>query len=292
MKTVSETGPGLQKKLVFQSYGIVAVETDQPRIRMDYVHMHPEIEINLLEQGSAKYFFRDKIIPLPRHRLLVFWGSTPHCLFEASDNVKLLVAKVPLELFLEWQMPENFIHALLKGIIVTKPNDNDFINDRKMILQWKNTNYKQNPSHQHLLLMEAEALLFRLALNFTHSKNYPVFNSSHKSIEKVAKMLEFMAAHHEDPIHLSDIAGYAKCHPGYATTLFKKTCGISVQKYLIQLRLSHAESKLITSDQNISTIALDVGFASPCQFYAEFRKKHNTSPGTFRKKIVNSMNSA
>jgi AraC-like DNA-binding protein len=274
------------EKPVFENYGMDTGITDIHNIRMSYTHTHPEIEVNLLVQGSAKYIFKGKILNIPQQRLTAFWATTPHCMIEASDDVRFLVADVPLDIFLQWQLPEPFVHALLKGEVITAPDRASLQSDFCMIMRWASINYRNNPVHRRIFLLEAEARLLRLALNYTQAAHPASLTSGSKSAEKVAHILEFISRKHQEQITLADIASAAGVHPNYAIPLFKKYCGTSIQKYLTQIRLSHAERDLLISSDTVTTIAFNAGFNSLSQFYAEFERKHAMSPGNYRKKML------
>lgn len=262
--------------------------TDISNIEMGYTHMHTEIELNLLLRGSARYFFKGRMLDVPLRRLTAFWATTPHCLVEASDDVRFLVAYAPLDSFLQWNLPEAFTHALLTGGVISSPDELSVESDACMILRWAGLNHHGNQTHRRIYLLEAEARLLRLALNYSHTESVFKPGSDGKSSEKIAKMLEFMGTHHDEPITLADIAAHAGAHPNYAITLFKKFCGMSIQRYLTQIRLSHAERDLLITDDTTATVAFNAGFSSLSQFYAEFKRKHHRSPGSYRKHLLHS----
>ena len=72
-------------------------------------------------------------------------------------------------------------------------------------------------------------------------------------------------------------------HPYYINRLFNTANGISLHQYVINLRISHAEHLLISTDLLIADIAYKVGFKTPINFTNCFKKKNGMSPGTYRK---------
>ena len=41
-------------------------------------HAHGDVELNLLEGGSATCFLAGRFVELPRERVAVFWAALPH----------------------------------------------------------------------------------------------------------------------------------------------------------------------------------------------------------------------
>jgi len=74
-----------------------------------------------------------------------------------------------------------------------------------------------------------------------------------------------------------------RAHPDYAATLFKKTFGTTLNRFLVDHRIQHAQRMLVTSDENILQIAFDSGFNSLSRFNAAFKDLCGATPRGFRK---------
>ncbi len=59
--------------------------------------------------------------------------------------------------------------------------------------------------------------------------------------------------------------------------------GLSAGQYLTRLRIDQASERLRRSDEPISQIALDCGYADQTAFTRQFRKVVGLSPGSYRK---------
>ncbi len=71
-------------------------------------------------------------------------------------------------------------------------------------------------------------------------------------------------------------------HP-YLTRTFHNEYGVSLNRYLVDLRLSHAASLLQTSDMSVSAVAAASGYTDDIHFAKSFRKLYGASPRTYRK---------
>ncbi len=94
----------------------------------------------------------------------------------------------------------------------------------------------------------------------------------------------FMEAELANPIRLADIGRAAGASPAYLTHVFRRVEGASLHRYLTQLRLSRALVELPYAN-DLTTLALDVGFSSHSHFTAAFRLAFGCTPSVFRLSI-------
>ena len=96
-------------------------------------------------------------------------------------------------------------------------------------------------------------------------------------------MATYVAGHYTQLVRLEQVAREASLRPDYATTLFKRVCGLSVMDYVTQHRISHAKRLLLTTDSKVLDIALRSGFGSSSRFYEAFAQWCGQSPRQYRK---------
>lgn len=109
---------------------------------------------------------------------------------------------------------------------------------------------------------------------------------AHKEISfsVVEKARQYLAENYPRSLTQEEVARAVAISPSYLAHLFKKECGQSFSKYLVELRLGAARKLLICSDKSITQIALDVGFSDSNYFSTVFRSKTGFSPSEFRKR--------
>jgi AraC family transcriptional regulator len=81
---------------------------------------------------------------------------------------------------------------------------------------------------------------------------------------------------------LSEAVGLSKPH---FVRLFRNTTGTSPHRYVIQKRLNRAQQLLRSSDASLTSIALDVGFASQSHMSRTFRSVIGITPGEMQKQL-------
>lgn len=79
---------------------------------------------------------------------------------------------------------------------------------------------------------------------------------------------------------LARIAGLSRFH---FCRVFKRATGCTVHQYVVEHRLARARAMLESTNQPISQIALDAGFASQSHLNASFKAQYGLTPGAWRK---------
>lgn len=80
---------------------------------------------------------------------------------------------------------------------------------------------------------------------------------------------------------LADIAAEVGVSPVYLTQVFTQVEGVPLYRYQLQLRLARALD-LIAQYDDLTMLALDLGFSSHSHFTSTFRRHYGQSPSDFR----------
>jgi AraC family transcriptional regulator len=92
---------------------------------------------------------------------------------------------------------------------------------------------------------------------------------------------QFLHAHLCEPISLNEIAGAVQVSAAYLTDAFTRSEGMSLGRYRMRLRLNRALVDLPRCE-DITGLALDLGFSSHAHFSDAFRSLFGLSPSAFR----------
>lgn len=103
------------------------------------------------------------------------------------------------------------------------------------------------------------------------------------SNEIVNRAIKFIQRNFYNPISNHDIAKACSCSVSTVCHLFKQFRGISVHKYITDLRLSYAKELLKTSSSSITSIAQKSGFSDYNYFSIRFKKEFGMAPSLYRK---------
>lgn len=131
--------------------------------------------------------------------------------------------------------------------------------------------------------MEIYAALISLVTNLIKLREnirIPTRRASHK--RNLSDVKEYLEKNYQDKISLDDLSETFFINKFYLTRLFREQYGVSVNDYLIQVRLSHAKSLLKSANIPIKKISSDCGFKNTNYFYKVFRKREGVSPGEYQ----------
>lgn len=268
----------------FTPYGFTC-EQWEPRL-MNRPDKHAEIELNFFEKGSLTYLFWGERVSIHGGNLALFWAAVPHQIVDFTDLESYFVVTIPLPWMLSWGMPEKFTTQILNGLVLQEYETSTFVHDRDLFKQWHRDINRDSASNQEIVLFEIRARLLRLARNLENSKaqsapHLPVHVGA-QNFNKVESIAKFIAQHYTEQIQLSDIAEAVGLNSNYAAYAFKKTFGVTLNNFVIQHRIQHAQRLLVTSNKKILEIAFESGFNSLSRFNTSFKELCRCTPREYR----------
>lgn len=135
---------------------------------------------------------------------------------------------------------------------------------------------KQKP----IFHLEANGMLLQLiGMLARNDMNKPGYVQS-----KIKLATEYFIKHFREEIDLNAFAMQMDMSISHFTHLFTKNIGISPYKFILNLRIDEAKDLLLSSQMDISEIALQVGYFDASYFSRLFRKYAGVSPTKYRKR--------
>jgi AraC family transcriptional regulator len=104
-----------------------------------------------------------------------------------------------------------------------------------------------------------------------------------RSVERVKEAIASRPAH---PWTLAELARLACVSDSHLAHLFRRQVGISVYGFVLRERLALALEAVVHTEQPLTEVALDTGFASHSHFSARFRRCFGVSPRWLRQQRV------
>lgn len=94
----------------------------------------------------------------------------------------------------------------------------------------------------------------------------------------VQRMQDYIEAHWNEPVTLTDLAKASLFSPWYAHRLFAQWTGLTPADYIRRLRLSRSALKLRDEDVTITDLALETGFGSVDGYQRAFFREFGCNP--------------
>jgi AraC-like DNA-binding protein len=98
----------------------------------------------------------------------------------------------------------------------------------------------------------------------------------------VARARAYLQQHFRERLRLQDVARAACASPDHLTRLFRRATQTTLHGYLMRLRLTAALDAVLDSDVDLTTLALDLGFASHSHLTLAFRRHFGVTPSAAR----------
>ncbi len=100
-----------------------------------------------------------------------------------------------------------------------------------------------------------------------------------------AAMKHFMDTNFQKPISVSQVTAYSGLERSYSSRIFKSVTGLTIQRYLIELRMSRARELLASGALSVAEVACSVGYDQYATFERCFRREHGYPPGSCRRQF-------
>lgn len=110
-----------------------------------------------------------------------------------------------------------------------------------------------------------------------------LFCERHKrlAIERVSRVKQALARDLENPPTLSQLGREVGCSPFYLSRIFSENTGMTISRYLRNLRLERAADLLRSGRVNVTEAAMAVGYSSLSHFSKAFAEMFGVCPCVF-----------
>lgn len=245
-------------------------------------HIHEAIEISTFEYGSATMLYGGRSVMVPENRLIVHWGMVFHQIVVRDPHTLVVGIHLPLSWFLQWNMPAALTNRLLNMELLIEPEQTAPCSDLALLKNWHRLLQQYGKMGRDIVLAEVRARLLRLALEHNELHETGISAAHHSAGSRFHLALEEITKHFREPLRIAQIAEKARVSPRHLARIFNENTGHTINHYLTQLRLSHVQRLLVTTDRTVTDIMYDSGFTCPTHFYKVFRNQTNCTPHQYR----------
>ena len=258
------------------------------------LHIHPEYELILIEEGGGLIFVGDSVHKMSPGNFMLIGKNLPH-LWLSSDpyyekNSPLISRSVytqfcssifPPDLHLIPELEE--IHKIL----LQSQRGLTFYGDRLEALKEDFRNLVSEDGYKKWVGFYQ--LLFNLATEcqyqFLTSEGFEDHNMTRQD-NIINKAHDYMNKNYSNDISLEDIANYSGMNSSALCRYYKKRTGKTMFEYLSELRISYAVKLLANRNITISQVAYDCGYNSLSHFNHQFKGITGRTPSEYCKKLV------
>ena len=138
-------------------------------------------------------------------------------------------------------------------------------------------------SEDYIRDMRINEYLQRLLTLLMEETYRPVKENGSEKQESIRNIKDYLEAHYEERISLEDLAQRFFINKFYLMKRFKQTYGVTVNSYLMQIRITRAKQLLRFTDLPIERIGEKCGIPDPNYFTRAFKKLEGLTPGKYRR---------
>jgi AraC-like DNA-binding protein len=130
------------------------------------------------------------------------------------------------------------------------------------------------------------ALAVQVTRRFVDQSALMLEPSNGLSRERLKRVRDYIEAHLDDRLTLTDLAGVACLSLNHFSRSFKRAVGVGPRRYVMQRRLEQAKALMRRTNQPIAEIAQRVGFADQSHLTSTFRRETGVTPGRYRAELA------
>jgi AraC family transcriptional regulator len=138
--------------------------------------------------------------------------------------------------------------------------------------------------------LEAEERALGLFLGAGRLRSPAAPTAPRRARRRHAEMVEAtkvtLAARPGEPWTLAALASRVYSSPWHLARIFRELAGLPLHRYQLRVRLATALREVLDTSRDLTTIGLDLGFASHSHFTASFRGVFGITPSVLRKSKI------
>jgi two-component system, response regulator YesN len=244
---------------------------------------------------NRRYILLGETIFVEKPDELSKFNFVSHLSESETEIVKLLLQRNTQELSRVTQMlvesyPANladgvtvisFINVLVTGILRQFSHESFELSRATKLLTSFN-------SRKHHVMNDKQVSDFLMSFFTSIMQELVESQQSHQKT-LIMNVKKYIDDHLHDPqLRLESIASYVHLNQFHLSRIFKKSESVNVSDYITDHRIIRAEKLLLTTNEPVSLISEQVGYASPYYFSACFKRITGSTPSEYRKNIVSS----
>lgn len=258
------------------------------------LHIHPEFELILIEEGTGLSFVGDSVRKLQPGDFMLIGSNLPHLWLSGDEyycNNLNLISKSIYTQFNKNIFPENIfdIPELSDIYKILKKSEKGLIFKGENIEQIKEMFRSLVNREGFEKINDLYILLNRLSTECTYTEltSHNFYNKINTEEDLIINKVQiFINNNYQNDLSLEDIANNVGMNPSALCRYYKKHTGKKMFEYLTELRISYAVKLLSNKSISIGQIAYDCGYNSLSHFNHQFKNITGYTPSEYIKEVL------
>ena len=246
-------------------------------------HSHIFYEIFYLQSGTCRVLLKDMVYHLKKgDYVFIVPGELHHAIFDEGecDLITCYFKEDYIEhqLFDRWlpmSTPQSFTSFM--GSVPSLFQEDFHTLTGQMIAEYSGIDSFSDT----FLACHLQELILFLTRHSVLTQETPTMMGTNDA--DILAATKYIYQNFRQPLTLDEVASIATLSPTYFSKKFKQVTGMGFKEYLNYVRLKHAQTALLTTNNTITDIALEYGFNDSNYFKDLFKKVYGKSPREYRK---------
>jgi len=238
-------------------------------------HWHRSIEIFAVFEGDVRFYVNDQEYPMKAGEFILMNSNEVHSIVSPRPNFTI-VLQIPLKVFENYYTDKSFIRFSHSARIQDE-KVMELIGDMYRTYREKKNGYELKVQSWFYMLLYLLITKYRKA---DVSANEVKCN---KKLNRLTSITDYIRMNYSKELSLESVAEIFGYSPTYLSHMFQTYAKTSYKAYVQSIRVEYAYRDLLGSDDSISEIAVNNGFANHKAFAREFKRKYGMLPSVFRK---------
>ncbi len=256
----------------------------------DTLHTHDFAELIVITHGDGTHWIDGTAYPVSAGDIFLIQGHTEHYFqerhglgmynimfddFYLKSHLRSLRSLPGFNAFFLFEPTYRRRHKFKSRLHISP----DAMLPLKNILHQMTVEIRSNhPGFDLILLAKVLEIFVFLSREYSQDRN-PMA----RSLCRLGEVISHLENDYRRNWTIPEISKIASMAPSTLLPVFKRVTGYSPIDYLLHVRLAKAAERLLKTDESISEIASECGFADSNYFSRQFRKRFNCSPREYRK---------
>lgn len=242
-------------------------------------HWHDSLELLFVLSGSVTIVVDGEKYVLDRDDVILINANSPHEL--SAGHCILAAVQIKLSLFDKNLLPKEPLYFDCNS--KTSTNTEGLLQVKRIVANFMKAYASSDDSRLYRAKALSYALLSELITYFKTDRSETRQLQAQQQNERINRIAEYIAQHHQENITLQQVAEQEYLSVPYLSRFFNKRMGMGFTAYLNQVRLAHAVSDLVATDELIDRIAENSGFSNTQAFVQLFKKRYGVLPSQYRR---------
>lgn len=276
-KGVNDIKPNSHEKIKhtrsFDLKFIIRFENEKDYNFFTPFHWHNHIEVIHVIDGTMEFKIQNRVYELNSGDTIIVNSELIHS-SRLLGEVSYYLLQVPLSAFEGIEKESLYFKEQL--------SDSESKLISKMLDKMLKSYESQNAGSQTKFISEMYELFSILISDYQDAAVVESRVDLSSTQKKIAAAISYVEKNFREEIPLSEIASRLSVSPEYFCRQFKKATGMTLNDYIMSLRISSFYSEFINSDKKISVLMDQNGIKNYKTFLREFKKIYGNTPEALR----------